>query len=631
MIGPRYVLLVVVALVGCNGLSLRKVDGHCCSDSLRSALRMQSPSPWAAAYLKERNLYSVLGFNPAEAMKQLPSPITPEGRLLLAELTDLAGREAEVWSSANAVRHYLDAAWYASLALFADDGNLPIERRGDALAIYNHAVKSFIRVSSGRKVLPDDQWEAQLIAANARVTVRRDDAVWSPDPFDELKFAQDYMAVGVPDRRRDGLGVPLIAVRKRWWRDPDRQVAPEKFFPPVQSYAMTAVLRFPTELTATRPAGILELHDPVRFDGVEIGSHKVLLAADMTTPLVHQVTNSDLDRITQVGLLDPEREDHKTGLYLTHPYERGKIPVVLIHGLWSSPKTWTRTINDLRADSAIRDRYQFWTFQYPTGNPFIHSAATLRRSLAELRQYYDPEGTDASFDQMVFVGHSMGGLIAKTLVANSGDRVWQLISPRPFVELQAPAEDKEQFRQTFFFEPVPAVRRVVFVAVPHRGSFLGNNWLGQFGDRLIRRPNVLVKAHDTLLRQNGNDFFTNTFAQGVPSSIRTLRMQSPLLQTIDQLPIDPNVRRHSIVASVAPVPVKMSTDGVVPYDSAHLDGVESEKIVTGSHSCLDQTDVIEEIRRILLQHLEQPPAPSSLIPVAGAATGVPVDRKSTSQ
>lgn len=584
---------------------MRKADGSSLGESVRSAFHLQSPGPFAQKYLEQQGLASRFAFDPALTAKNLTDQTSPEGRLVLAELCDLAGREAEFWSPSKSLNHYLDAAWYASRALFDEGEGLPIERRGDALTIYNHAVERFLRRSQGKKLLPDDKYESQLAALNINVTVRRDDAVWQPEPFDELKFAKDYMAIGVPDRQREGIGVPLVAVRKRWWRDPERQNAPEKFFQPVQSYAVTALLRFQPGNDSARPAAQLELHDPLRFDGVQIAGRNVALAADTTIPLVYQVTNSDLDRITQVGLLDPQQEEHKTGLYLTHPYERGKIPVVLIHGLWSSPKTWTRAINDLRADPAIRDRYQFWTFQYPTGNPFIHSAAKLRQSLAELRSYYDPDNSDPAFDQMVFVGHSMGGLIAKTMIASSGDNVWKLISPRPFDELKAPEEDKQLFRQTFFFEPVPSAKRVVFIAVPHRGSLLGNNWIGQIGDRLIRRPNIVVKAHELLLKQNGTDFFTSSFDQGIPSSIRTLQLHSPLLQTVDRLAIESNVPRHSIIARVAPVPLPTSTDGVVPYDSSHLDGVVSEKVVLGSHTCLDQADVIDELKRILYEHVEK--------------------------
>ena len=283
MIGSRSFLLVLVALVGCNGLSLRKADGSSLGDSVRSALHLQTPGPFAQKYLEQHGLEPGLTFDPATAANKLTDQTSPEGRLVLAELCDLAGREAEFWSPSKSLNHYLDAAWYASLALFEDGEGLPLERRGDALKVYNHAVEHFLRRSAGGKLLPDDKWEAELAAANANVSVRRDDAVWQPEPFDELKFAKDYLAIGVPDRQREGVGVPLIAVRKRWWRDPERQAAPEKFFQPVQSYAVTAVLRFQPGDSSKRPAALLELHDPLRYDGVQLAGRKVLLAADTTS------------------------------------------------------------------------------------------------------------------------------------------------------------------------------------------------------------------------------------------------------------------------------------------------------------------------------------------------------------
>ena len=36
-----------------------------------------------------------------------------------------------------------------------------------------------------------------------------------------------------------------------------------------------------------------------------------------------------------------------TGLSILRPYRRGRIPVVLIHGLWSSPWSWARMIEAL--------------------------------------------------------------------------------------------------------------------------------------------------------------------------------------------------------------------------------------------------------------------------------------------
>ncbi len=258
MLGPRSLLIALVLITGCNGLSLRKADGASAAESLRSALCLQTPSNGTRKYLTEHGLEPGITFDPATTAQKVTDQTSPEGRLVLAELCDLAGREAEVWSPTKSLDHYLNAAWYASRALLDDADELPIERRPDAVAIYNHAVERFLRRSGGRKLLPDDKWAAALAERDIRVTVRRDDVVWQPEPFDEIKFANDYIAIGVPSRKHDGIGVPLMAVRQRGWRDPDRQAAPEKFFPPVQTYPMTALLRFEANETGSRPNAVLE-------------------------------------------------------------------------------------------------------------------------------------------------------------------------------------------------------------------------------------------------------------------------------------------------------------------------------------------------------------------------------------
>jgi pimeloyl-ACP methyl ester carboxylesterase len=130
-----------------------------------------------------------------------------------------------------------------------------------------------------------------------------------------------------------------------------------------------------------------------------------------------------------------------TGLSLLRPYRRGKIPMVLIHGLWSNPWSWARMVEELEADAALRDRYQFWTFGYSTGDPLPYSAALLRHDLNETRRKFDPARSDAAFDRMVLVGHSMGGLLAKMMVQDSGTRLWRLVSDRPVEDLAGDQAD----------------------------------------------------------------------------------------------------------------------------------------------------------------------------------------------
>ena len=67
------------------------------------------------------------------------------------------------------------------------------------------------------------------------------------------------------------------------------------------------------------------------------------------------------------------------------------------------------------------------------------------------------------------------------------------------------------------------------------------------------------------------------------------------------------VTANSIIPVKGGAPPQGQNDGVVEYDSAHIDGVASEVVVVRQdHSCQSNPHTIAEIRRILLEHLETP-------------------------
>ena len=84
-----------------------------------------------------------------------------------------------------------------------------------------------------------------------------------------------------------------------------------------------------------------------------------------------------------------------------------------------------------------------------------------------------------------------------------------------------------------------------------------------------------------------------------------MRPGNRVVRTYSASPIAPGVttHSHSIIAVLGEGPVIGKTDGIVAYESAHLDGIESEKIVRSSHSCQAEPDTILEVRRILLEHV----------------------------
>src|SRR5262245_17809731 len=210
------------------------------------------------------------------------------------------------------------------------------------------------------------------------------------------------------------------------------------------------------------------------------------------------------------------KADQPAGLALARPYSRGKIPVIVVHGLGSGPKSWTPMIEALEADPSLRERYQFWTFDYATCAPILYSAHLLRQDLHAARGRLDPNRTDSAFDHMVFIGHSMGGLLAKMMAQDSRSNLWELRSTQPFGKLVGPPEDRDLLRQVMFFKPQPEVRRLIFIATPHRGSRLDRGLIRQVGSRLCRLPDPLEQVHQRLLASNGAEFFAPTLGKRLP-------------------------------------------------------------------------------------------------------------------
>ncbi len=540
-----------------------------------------------------------------------PDQADPDARLARADLSLRAGRGSRRVSKEVAVRYDLDALADA-VAVLTDlpEGPKDDPRVLEARNIYNSALEDILRITGGRKPRLDESWRSGLSAQGIRVEVGRDGTVWPPERFDEFLFADDYAVRGIGQQHRTvGIGVPLIAIRRFPWNELNNRRGQDKFLMPSEIAPVTAVMTVipPEDGQPGSPPGYrLELIDTLRAQRVELGERSEPVAADLTTPLAYHFARSPMPVLQAVGLLDPQWLEPLAGLYMLHPYEPGKIPVLFVHGLQSSPLAWLKVLNDLRGDPKIRDRYQFWLFMYPTGTPFPISATTLRQQMYELRDVIDPRHADPMLDQTVLVGHSMGGLISKMMIVASGDDAWKLVSNRPFDELQATPERREWLRNIFYFEPQSSVRRVIFIATPHRGSPLGDAFIGRLTDRLIRLPKTLRSNYRDLIAMNGQDFFTSSIRSGLPSSIDQLRTDNRLLITLSRLPRSPEVVCHSIIGRKDPsLPVEQSSDGVVPYTSSHIDWSASECIVHGDHGCQDIPVTIGEIRRILAIHLEQ--------------------------
>ena len=170
------------------------------------------------------------------------------------------------------------------------------------------------------------------------------------------------------------------------------------------------------------------------------------------------------------------------------PYDPKREPLIMIHGLLSTPLAWAETSNNLWADDVIRQRYQIWHYHYNTSAPALYSARILRSQIKELRTILDPDGNDPASRRTTLLTHSMGGLVGKALVVRPGNVFWNAALKVPHETLNLSNEDQASLHDAFEWEPERSVHRIIFVAVPHRGSNFADNWVGRIGTWITAPP-----------------------------------------------------------------------------------------------------------------------------------------------
>lgn len=538
----------------------------------------------------------------------------------LAELDYLSAKKIEKRDPPQALDLYGAAVLHAYAYLFDDrlaqSRNCYDPHFRGACDLYNNALESAMRLGCTRGELRPGMTKTIHTAAGSwDITCVLRGGVWRPDDFDHYEFVSDYEMNGLKNHYQShGLGVPLIAVRRSYKGEPKAA----RYYPPGLSFPVTAFLR-PVGGPSTngRNQGLLEICDPLEISDTRVGNLQVPLESDLTTPLAYFLSKVPLESVATIGLLQPERllemrpDQHSTitGLYMVQPYEPGKIPVLLVHGLWSSPMTWMEMFNDLRSSPDIRRHYQFWFYLYPTAQPFWISAAQMRRDLAEMRQVVDPEHREPALDQMVVVGHSMGGLISRLQTLDSGQEYWKLASRIPLEQLKTDAKVRAQLADTFYFRPNPSIRRVVTIATPHQGTTFSNETTQYLLGKLIHLPATIANTQQQLFRDNADMLFPKSLLK-IENSIDSLTPDSPILPLMAASPRPPWVKYNNIVGEIAPAwwlkPLGEHTDGVVSLESARSPDAEPAVIVPSAHMTVHcHPAAVLEVRRILHEHLDE--------------------------
>jgi pimeloyl-ACP methyl ester carboxylesterase len=500
--------------------------------------------------------------------------------------------------------YYLAAAVYAYAFLSPADPSVtpaPIDPRNRLAAdLYNLGLTLGLAAPEGDHVVLEPG-ERPLSFGRLELTVDGETFRWGAFAFSRFIPVSEFKVRGLRNRyRQAGVGAPLAGELTPIGEGPKAELARRRI-PPRVKVPVTAFVRLENAhegIERGTVRGRIELYPADASSSVEVGAHQVPLEQQPTAALAYMLEGAPVWETEYGGFLGADRPIFGDGLAMLHPYRPGRIPVVLVHGTASSPARWADMLNELQNDPQLRGRMQFWLFTYNTSNPILLSARQLRDALRQILSDLDPDGRDPALRRMVLVGHSQGGLLARLMVTDSGSRFWDNVSRVPLADLKVSAETRELLQTGMFFTPLPFVDTVVFIATPHRGSFRASGFALNLIRRLVRLPITLVRGIGDVIRDNPEAYFRQPF-RGVPTAVDNMSPLSPFVRTLSDLPIADGVRTHSIIAALGEGPLSSRTDGIVRYDSAHLEGVVSEKVVPTSHSTQAAPETIEEVRRIL--------------------------------
>src|SRR6266542_1314017 len=465
---------------------------------------------------------------------------------------------------------------------------------------YNFAVARIFTVVRDAKL---DPWtHPMLVGANGEFTLtwKRDPrpewnlALYDLIPADELNFKGTYVKDHVT---KEGIGAPLVAKREL-----TAQQASALFCAPHIYYSVTATAQFEGSRC------VISIDDPLATETVRVNGHTYPLAANFTAAYALQLAREKPQKLGLARLLRPQEYAATARIIRFEPYNPNKTVVLFIHGLMDTPVTWVPMLNDLRGDVDFRHNYQIWFYSYPSGYPYPYSAMILRQELDAIEKKYPLR------KPMVVVAHSMGGSISRTLITDTGTKLWTEAFGHTPAETQMPADTKRLIEEAIIFKHRAEIGRVIFMSAPHRGSDLASNWIGRIGSMLVKAPTTLLNVNQALHESLTADPAVLQLKR-LPNSVDTMAPNNRFVLGINTIPITKGIPYHSIIGDRGRGDTPNRSDGVVPYWSSHLDGAKSERIVPSGHGSPLNPQAIAEVHRILQlnakSHRTAPQQPSA--------------------
>lgn len=353
-----------------------------------------------------------------------------------------------------------------------------------------------------------------------------------------------------------------------------------------------------TEQDGSLKLTALDFRENNRFNGLP-------LAINFRLPFDYVQKQEDSRIANFLALIDPAGWSDRRGFYLATEYDPKKIPLIFIHGLLSTPLDFEYLASTIASKPDLWDRYQFWYYFYPTGDPWVVTAANFREDFRLLAKTLDPEKDDRALrKETTIIAHSMGGLIARLSLSEEPEKLYQQYFNRPLDDIRLLPYQRKRLREQLLFTPLEEPSKVIFLATPHKGSNLAGGPLLWLAQKLVRAParilgttlstaQNLVFAEPGILTQKGASLLS-----GNEMSVSELNPNSAALVALNEMPIRDGVELHNIVATITGGEKGLG-DWVVPYTSASLEQADSQTIVRSGHWLIRDKETAEVVIKLL--------------------------------
>jgi triacylglycerol esterase/lipase EstA (alpha/beta hydrolase family) len=574
--------------------------------------KQQLPKPSVSAY---RNIGLLLqiavllsGCAPTDVHVHPVSAISEASKTVnrSTQRTPLASEflEAAKLEGNNPTVNRLAAQRYLQVALDAWAALKAAKDQPDSLLleIHNQALANYLQLLS-----PGDlalgMADAVVDGHHLKIFVRDETRPDKPPGFDQIVAAETLRVRGLHERYvRAGLGGRLVCQQEP---DPvsalSRYTVPEK-----QQVARSAVFRF-----VSLPQGRVEIRllDPSTTDHIELDRRQWTVGGDFSAPLAAIASRTRFVFQRWQGLFQMEHYAMRQGIFFLEPYDPQKIPVLMVHGILSSPLMWKDLTNRIMGDPVLQKKYQIWHYTYATGFPILTSARMLREQLDSVNIALQRAGLPPH-KPIVLIGHSLGGLLSKMMVSDSDDLIWNQFFRVPPDQLNLASADRDWVEQLMFFQPRRDISRVIFMASPFKGSKTADLVLFRFSSRWVRFPADLEGHHYRVFTLNRRYMVRSKenrlIAERQPSSIDLLSPESPETIALGQMKVARSIPFHLIIGVRHGSNLARSSDGIVAYSSSYLEGAESELDVQTGHTVTHSPKTEEEVLRILSLNLQRP-------------------------